>query len=270
MYVENGHVVIDKGYMEYKTFINHYRKLLKKFNNFKNKSLVIHCRIGTSGKNNKGNTHPYPITDKPKLLHTKKLIQDIGIAHNGIIKGYGTPEGLNDTQEFIIKYIYPLYSNYKEFYKNEEIMKGIETITNSKLAILDSEENIYYVGDFIEDKDLKFSNNTYNGYSYYTSYNYNYDYGTYTAKESKVKDTYDSYNDYLDDKYNESYNEDYMIRLESNWYVDLYSNGHSEVVGDRNLWYDYESLYLYETKGTGTYIVAMNPIIYDEKFREIS
>ena len=43
MYVDNNKVVIDKGYMTWESFIKRYKTLLQKYNNFKNKSLVIHC-----------------------------------------------------------------------------------------------------------------------------------------------------------------------------------------------------------------------------------
>lgn len=268
MYVENGHVIIDKGFMTYNSFITHYNKLLKKFNNFDNKSLVIHCRIGTSGKNNKGNTHPYPITNNPRLLHTKKLRVDIGVAHNGIIHGYGTPTGLNDTQEFIIDYLYPLYKDYKDFYKSEQIMLGIEKITGSKLAILDSNDEIYYVGNFIRDKGLNFSNNTYEDYHYSNYYSYDYNkyynddwYDKLYKKQEEEKADYDnSYN---------SYNEDYMIPLEKDWYVDIYGNGNPTIVGDKKYWYDLETLYLYEDKGDEFSMISINSIVYDEKCQEV-
>lgn len=259
MYVDNGKVVVDKGYMTYDSFIKHYKVLLEKYNNFKNKSLVIHCRIGTSGKNTKGLTHPYPITDNQRLLKSRHLSNlEIGIAHNGIIKGYGTATGLNDTQEYISKYIYPLYSHYKDFYKNKDMLYQIEMATNSKFAILDSSDTIYYVGEFIDDNGLNFSNDTYLSYNYtYYNYGYNYDYG-YT-RQSTIKDTYDDYN----------YDNDYLVPLESNWYIDLYGNGEVEKVGDKIYFYDYETMELLQEIDDSMEIVAINPIIYDEKFEEI-
>lgn len=280
MYVDNGQVVIDKGYMDYETFIRHYRKLLKRFNNFKNKSLIIHCRIGTSGGNTKANTHPYPITSNESLLHSTRVISDIGIAHNGIISGYGEPKGLNDTQEFIIKYITPLYENYKNFYKNSEIMKGIQKITGSKLAILDKDDNIYYVGDFVEDDGLKCSNTTYKSYTYTYSNSYSKTYSSPYTEQSKfsLKD-YDYDDEYDLDKYLDKY-DDYddldkydsgMTPLADDYYVDIKGTGNYEKVGNRKLWFDWNSYYLYEEFKDGELeFLSDCPIIYDSKYCEIN
>ena len=272
MYVKEGKVVIDKGYMTYNSFIKHYKKLLEEFNNFKNKSLVIHCRIGTSGKNIKANTHPYPITNEVRMLKARHLSQEeVGIVHNGIIHGYGTQTGLNDTQEFISKYIYPIYSHFKDFYKNKDIMYGIEVITNSKWVILDKEDKLYYVGEFIDDKGLKFSNTSYlyrryiyNNTNYYSDYyydKYDEDYWYDKAYEEQKK---------LDEKFEESIaDEENLIPLEEEWSIDIYGNGKIEKVGDNEYYYDYETLELYEwTKGTFS-LIAINPIIYDEYGEEI-
>lgn len=263
MYVDNGKVVIDKGYMTFESFMKHYKSLLKKYNDFKNKSLVIHCRIGTSGRNTKGNTHPYPITNKVKNLKKVHLSrEDIGIAHNGIIHGYGTATGLNDTQEYISKYLYPLYSHYKDFYKNKDMLYQIEMATGSKFAILDSSDNIYYVGDFIDDNGLNFSNNTYEKSYYSYNYGYNYWYGN-SYNQQKEVDSKTSTNDL------EDYSGEYLIPLEKDWYVDLYGSGSVEKVGDKIMWYDYETMELLQEVGGEMELIAANPIIYDENFEEI-
>lgn len=270
MYTDNGKVVIDKGYMTYDAFLKHYKSLLQKFNNFKGKSLVMHFRIGTSGKNIKENTHPFPITNEVRMLRAKHLSQeDIGIVHNGIIKGYGTATGLNDTQEFISKYIYPIYSHFKEFYKNKDIMYGIEVITNSKWVILDKEDNLYYIGEFIDDKGLMFSNNTYTYGSVYKYYdeeywhqkdlNYWYDKAYEEQKEIEKEEI--SLKEY--DK------EDYLFPLEDNWYIDLYGNGEIRKVGDAEYWFDYDTLELFEWVNGDFKLIAVNPMIYDENYKEI-
>lgn len=260
MYVDNGKVVIEKGYMKYNAFIKKYKSLLAKYNNFNNKSLVIHCRIGTSGRNTKGNTHPYPITNNVKLLKSKHLTQDIGIVHNGIIRGFGTEKGLNDTQEFIINYIYPIYSHWKDFYKNEYIMNGIEEITGSKFVILDKNDNLYYIGDFIEEEGLYFSNNTYQEYKYY-SYKYNDCYDWY--------DNLKSLQDKIEYKGGDYKEEDCYFPLEPDYFIDLWGNGNVEKVGNRDYWFDFETLELYEYKDDEFRFVATNPIIYDERYQEI-
>ncbi len=256
MYVDNNKVVIDKGYMTWESFIKRYRTLLQKYNNFKNKSLVIHCRIGTSGKNTKGNTHPYPITNNHRLLKTKKMSRlDVAIVHNGIIKDYGTRNGLNDTQEYISKFIYPIYRNYKDFYKNEDLLDGIEKMTGSKFAILDKSDKIYYIGDFIEDNGLKFSNNTYLDFTNSYSYRYNdWYYELYDKQEKNKQEELDTSN---------------LFPLENTWYIDLYANGNTQIIGDNDYWLDYDNLDLYEYKEGDFHKLAVAPLIYDENFEEI-
>ena len=253
MYVDKGRVVIDKGYMKLDDFLKRYNELLEKYNNFTGKSLVIHCRIGTSGKNTQGNTHPYTITNNPKELKKTKLKTDIGIVHNGIIRDYETTGKMNDTQEFIMKYLHPIYSHYKDFYKNKYITKGIEEITNSKFVILDTKDNIYKIGDFIEDKGLYFSNNS------YLPPRYSYDYRI-----------YDKYYDYFPEDYNKNYyEEDELYPLDSSWYLDLYGNGNITKVGDKDYYYNLDTLDLLEYKNGDFEIIAKNPVVFDEEFQEI-
>lgn len=262
MYVDNNKVVIDKGYMTWESFIKRYKTLLQKYNNFKNKSLVIHCRIGTSGKNTKGNTHPYPITNNHRLLKTKKMSRlDVAIVHNGIIRDYGTLNGLNDTQEYISKFLYPIYKSNHNFYKNKDLIDGIEKMTSSKFAILDKSDKIYYIGDFIEENGLKFSNNTYlDYYGYnYASYDYHDWYWNMYGKQQKQQE----------EEEENKLDTTNLFPLESSWYIDLYANGNTKVIGDNDYWLDYDNLDLYEYRDGDFYKLAVAPLIYDENFEEI-
>ena len=67
MYVDKGKVIIDKGYMSFTSFYNRLKELKEKFD-IQNKALVMHFRIGTSGKGAKNLT--------PKMTE-KKNINDI-------------------------------------------------------------------------------------------------------------------------------------------------------------------------------------------------
>lgn len=162
MYTDNGKVIIDKGYMVYEDFIREYKNLCKRFNNFKNKSLVIHCRIGTSGTNTPGNTHPYPLTNSIKNMQKIDNKCDIGIAHNGIIHDFVPASSeYNDTQEFIKEFVYKLYKFDNNFYTRTYYRDLIKDISGSKFAILDKDDNLYLIGDYLFDNNLKFSNNSY-------------------------------------------------------------------------------------------------------------
>lgn len=298
MYTQRGKVVIDKGYMRFSDFIKRFNELCTEFHDFKNKSLVIHCRIGTSSGNTPANTHPYPITYKERDLHKLKFETDLGMAHNGIITKY-TPTWAkpttNDTQEFILKYVYNLYSHWNDFYKNRFILEGLGAITNSKLAFLDKDDNLYLVGDFIEDDDLYFSNTSYRDYRGYYNYGYSStgsvyksDKGTYEYKEKspyssdydylgiptdeELEEDRDSY--FLDSDYDYireyDYNPDYETKqyLARDWSFE--KDGIRYSVGKRDLVWDYLTGELFRMSGNNTLIkIADNVRVFDELNDEV-
>lgn len=172
MYVDNGKVVIDKGYMSFNSFYKRLKELKKKYN-IENKALVMHFRIGTSGKGKENLTHPFPLSNIKNELNKQYTQSDLGIAHNGIIKRYEYHKKLSDTQAFIKDFVYPISKLSQDFYKRKDILKILEKECESKLCILDPNEKIYYIGDFIKDNDIMYSNNTYKDYYSY-KYLYNY------------------------------------------------------------------------------------------------
>ena len=272
MYVDDGQVIIDKGFMTFEIFKSHFEKLCKKYNNFKNKALVVHFRIGTSGTNTKENTHPYCISDDYRDLHKTKVRTPLGMAHNGIINQYTPIENVhntNDTQEFIMKYLTPLYKNYRTFYTNEYIMDGLSDITNSKLVFLNGNEDLYFVGDFIEDNGVMYSNSTYKPYTY--------KYGTYWDKYNpRTYDTELGYYiknkgyTYLTNKgeVSDDFDETHLDKLEPNWTI---ANDYGyEKVGDRDLYIDFWNFDLYERKENNTYFkIGENTFVYDEDMNDL-
>lgn len=273
MYVDRGKVVIDKGYMKFKDFKHQYEKLCKKFNNFKDKALVMHFRIGTSGTNSRENTHPYAISDNYKELHRTKVVTDLGVVHNGIIHSY-TPTGknkhnTNDTQEFIMKYLYPLYKNYKDFYKNKYIMEGIGEITGSKLTFLDTNEELYFVGDFIEEDGVMYSNGS---YEYGKTYYYKYSSGKYEPTWDTSTRNYLTSVAKMFDEAVEVDEKDVevgdLLELEPTWYV---GDGYNiSKVGDRHLYVDFYTYTLYEMKENNTlFEIGNNVWVYDENYEEV-
>lgn len=267
MYLHRNRVVIDKGYMTYKAFQKRYYKLRRKFNDFKDLPLIMHFRIGTAGANSKENTHPYPISDDMKELHSTYIKTSLGVAHNGIIHEYNPQKHekkVNDTQKFIMNYLYPLYKNWSTFYKNENILKGIELISDSKFAFLDKYGTIKLVGKFETDEDgVKYSNGNYETkwyYSYpskyYSSYYSNsYSYNTSTADDEERDKFFDD--------------EEGFVCLESTWYYSI-RGGDLIQVGDKELIYDYYSAILYEiTEGGEAREYDEGVVIFDENGEEI-
>ena len=172
MYVKNNQVIIDKGYMTFNDFYKRIKELKKEFNSdLTEKAIVFHFRIGTSGKNDKQTTHPFPITNNENELRALKTTCSVGMAHNGIISNYTYDKLLSDTQTFIRDYVSVFKELDKKFYKNERVMELLEKQAKSKLCFLDNKENIYCLGDFTIDNGIIYSNTTYKA----SRYNYNYD-----------------------------------------------------------------------------------------------
>lgn len=174
MYTDNNRVIIDKGYMTEKALIKRYKYLKHKYNNFKNKSLVIHFRISTSGEITGAFTHPFIITDNIKDMKKEHTSAKIGVAHNGILTDY-TPKNknVNDTMLFIKRFLYNKFKNKKLF--TDSTRKQIEK-TGSRFAILTKNDNLHLYGDFIKD-GVFYSNSTYKKDYYTTFYNtYKYNY----------------------------------------------------------------------------------------------
>lgn len=183
---DNNEVVIRKGYMDFKKF---YDNLINDYNKYglDNKNLVMHFRIGTSGRSKLGCTHPFPITDDYKQLELTETKTNIGICHNGIISAMNDRKGLHsDTQLYIAHVITPMIRLHKNAYKYEDIHKSILMTTQSKWSMLDTDDNVYTIGDFINDGGYLYSNGTYRARITYTPKQYTYN-NAYDYLNEKVK-----------------------------------------------------------------------------------
>lgn len=173
MFVHDNIVEIKKGYMTFESF---YKDLLNDYNKYdlKNKNLVMHFRIGTSGQSKLGCTHPFAITNDYGVLNMTNVKTNIGVCHNGIISNYNDRNGkYSDTQIYIAKVLTPLIKLNINAYKFKDIQEIIKDTTNSKWAFLDKFDEVYTVGEFVEDNGYLYSNSTYK--NYYYSWGGNYD-----------------------------------------------------------------------------------------------
>lgn len=176
-------VIIKKGFMKFDDF---YKSVMKDYkeNILKDKTLVMHFRIGTSGQNKLGCTHPFPITDKFDELETLRLKTNIGICHNGIIPNFNAYSNKrSDTELYISTVLTPLIRLNLQSYKFNDIQKLILETTNSKWAILDKFDEYYTIGRFYEDDGYLYSNETYKQIQY-----------TFTTKYSDIEDDDDDLN----------------------------------------------------------------------------
>lgn len=162
MYNLDGNVYIEKGFMDFKEFYARLMELDEEIG-LKERGLVMHFRITTSGGTNQGNCHPYPISRNVNDLKALRFTTDLGMAHNGIMSKYNPAPNstLNDTQTFIKNYLTDVYESYKEFLTDERLLQAIEYEVGSKLSFLDSEGNITTVGKFQEFEGCWYSNDTY-------------------------------------------------------------------------------------------------------------
>lgn len=194
-YNDKNSVFIRKGFMNFKEFLKEVRSIPK------NSTALIHCRIGTSGKNSKELTHPYKLCDSYKemrLIRTQLKGGDhkeFAVAHNGIFSGLGLESEIcdmvNDTCVFIKKFLSPL--NYNNNILENNFDDIIETcVDGSRLAIIDNEGNYKKYGSgWIEEADGCFySNSSYKKVEHFFSYSDFLD-NYYDAK--KLKEEYPKY-----------------------------------------------------------------------------
>lgn len=204
MYVNKGKVVIRKGFMNFSEFYEYIEKL-NHMHDLTEKAMVMHFRISTGGKVDGGNCHPYPITSDAKRLRQTSITTTLGMAHNGVISDYNRKDTvLNDTQCFVRDCVSTIYNYDKNFFNNIRTMSMLKDIAGSKLCFLDSNENIHYVGDFVEDKGVLYSNTTYKTFLSYPlthggwdcdDYTYGYGYGYDSYGYTRDTFEYDSYED---------------------------------------------------------------------------
>lgn len=199
MYTYNNKVIIEKGFFTFDEFYNRLMEVDKILNLYK-KSLVMHFRIGTSGGINAETCHPFPISNKENDLKDTQLLCNLGMVHNGVISNFVYGK-LSDTQNFVKDFVYPLSKVNGNFLNNKYALDLLYNQCGyTKLCFLDKNDDIIYVGKFVEDNGIKYSNTTYKESKYY--YVPNTKYGKY----------YDDYYDYYEEKYYKKKNNNYGIK----------------------------------------------------------
>lgn len=159
MYADKNKLHINKGFMDVDGFLDHYLDLVESTDI--DIPFVFHFRIGTHGKKRHYSTcHPFPIADNYKILCTKLVNADYGIAHNGIIGTIDFRSKYSDTMEFVKNILHPLYCKNSSIKANHTILQNILG-SNNKLAIMDKFGKIETYGDFITDNGILYSNSSY-------------------------------------------------------------------------------------------------------------
>jgi len=147
---EDGFVAFSKGLMTFSQFYLEYRDILQQYPGCE---YAVHFRTGTSGEDDLGCTHPFPITDDEDELLRLVGYSDQAMMHNGIVgKGDGY---FSDTQCYVRDYLYPL-QNLLEIPSVQEMI-GKHIGSYNKFLIMGIKDT-HMIGDWIEDKGFYYSN----------------------------------------------------------------------------------------------------------------
>lgn len=201
MFTLHNKVIIRKGYTTFKGFYKDLMRDTFKYN-LKNKNVVMHFRIATSGGVTPAKTHPFPLSNDINDLNKLDVLCNIGIAHNGVFYNYTYDKTLSDTQNYIKDFLYNIQQLCTDFLHNENAEALINNSLNySKLAILNA-SGLHTFGSFIEDEGVLYSNDSYKRERYkatttplYTSYWDKY-YKSTTKHTSGVYSNYDIYDEF--------------------------------------------------------------------------
>lgn len=164
MYVRGGEGVvhIDKGYMNYASFLS----AVDNHNFSENDVVVYHFRLATHGIVNRRQTHPFPITREKRYLFSLRYQTDMGVAHNGILKVRESRK-MSDT----IVYIRDHLAHIKPyiFKSNHGIQRLVELSSEgSKLAFLKQDGDTWLTGTWVEENGLLYSNTSYERGGYFS------------------------------------------------------------------------------------------------------
>ena len=158
MYARDGRVHIHKGFMDIDSFLS-----AVKAEHFTAKdSVVYHFRISTQAGVNPEMTHPFPLSNRLPYMKALDVECPCGVAHNGIIRLTSDPtqHEYSDTALFITHYMARMVHGLDDL-KDAQLLNRIERLAGSKLAIMDGSGYIATVGNFINERGLLFSNDSY-------------------------------------------------------------------------------------------------------------
>lgn len=169
-YKRNGEsrITIKKGFFNVDIMLGE----IKSLNLTEQDELIVHHRIGTSGRVSKENTHPFVISNVESEVSAVNItINKPVMVHNGMFYHLRDFMALNpdfsDTYAFARyvlgnPYIFGLFEHYREFF---EKLFG-NSIGNDKICILYPDKDLEMIGTFIENNGYYHSNY---GYCRYVS-----------------------------------------------------------------------------------------------------
>ncbi len=164
MQIKDGLCHIKKGFMKFKHFWKSYQA--EGFT--ESDSVVIHFRIGTSGKMDQTCTHPFPISNSVSELKSLEITSKYAFVHNGIVGRGDVKKGLSDTMVFTIEVL----DNLKEYLDDKKILDTVANITAGSRFLIVSKGTVWLTGSWITDKKtgIYYSNDGYKKKSVFISY----------------------------------------------------------------------------------------------------
>lgn len=235
----NHTVQIEKGFMDYESFIKAFRRANRKYN-FTDCGVLIHFRITTHGGTNPECTHPFPLVADEELMKKTKVRTNYAVIHNGIISLTSSEtykrHSMSDTMVFIEKYLSKIASN-KKWFNNKANFELIYDLIDSKMAILNGYGVIHSTNGFTKDADGNWYSNS------------SYKEPRVTKKYSTYNSPYRSYAWYDDDPYES---------------VGYYSSKNTSSVSPPKETVGGNTIKIYDSKGTvKTYDCASLPTAED-------
>ena len=161
MCIRDGKVFISKGFMDEDTFIDVIRN-----EHFTEKDAVVyHFRISTQAGVTPEMTHPFPLSRRRSDMKALDVFCRCGVAHNGIIKLTSdvSNKEYSDTAIFVTDYLADLIRKPSDL-QNPTMLRYIQHLAGSKLAIMDERGNITTIGNFINMGGLLYSNSSFMAY----------------------------------------------------------------------------------------------------------
>jgi hypothetical protein len=144
---------VKKGFMFFSKFWNSYREE----NISTDDTVIVHFRIGTSGKEIPALTHPFPVTDKLEEMAELEYKADNIVFHNGVI-GFGE-NGWSDTCVAVKEIIDPLHPYLVDDKIFNYLQDPLEVKQNRWIITKGAE--IYQYGKWETDEGVEYSNDTY-------------------------------------------------------------------------------------------------------------
>lgn len=155
MYADGGRVVIRKGFMSFDAFLD----AVEHYSFSEDVAVVYHFRIATQGAVGPAMCHPFPLSSRLQDMRLTKCACQIGVAHNGIISLTSNPRDkvYSDTAHFVAEYLAQLIRSPDDLF-DPILTRTIYRLARSKFAVMDSDGNVFHIGEFYDQDGLTVSN----------------------------------------------------------------------------------------------------------------